>query len=71
MARFRTIEKAYEEIRQADTNTCLTKYRIRQLVVDGMIPSRKLGTKYIIDLDRLMAYLKGEGLYGQREKAKV
>ena len=59
MARFRTIEKAHEEIRQADSSTCLTKYRIRQLVIDGVIPSRKAGNRYMIDFDGLMEYLKG------------
>ena len=71
MARFRTIEKAHEEIRQADPNTCLTKYRIRQLIVDGILPSRKAGSKYLLDLDGLTEYLKGEGLHEQRKKATV
>ena len=71
MARYRTIEKAHEEIRQADPNTCIAKTRIRHLVVEGMIPSRKVGNRYMLDLDGLMAYLKGEGLYGQGKKPKV
>ena len=61
MARIRTIEKAYEEIRQLDPNTCITKHRIRQLVINGDIPSQKAGSRYLLDLDRLLKYLS-EGL---------
>lgn len=61
MARIRTIDKAFEEIRQADPNTCLTKHRIRQLVLNGDIPSQKAGNRYLFDLDRLIERLGGEG----------
>lgn len=60
MARIRTIDKAFEEIRQADPNTCLTKYRIRQLVLNGDIPSQKAGNRYLFDLDRLIDFLDGK-----------
>lgn len=60
MARIRTIEKAFEEIRQTDPNTCITKHRIRQLVINGEIPSKKAGSRYLLDLDRLVEYLGGD-----------
>ena len=60
MARIRTIDKAFEEIRQTDPNTCLTKHRIRQLVLNGDIPSQKAGNRYLFDLDRLIERLEGE-----------
>lgn len=57
MSRFRTIRAAYEEIKTADPGTALTEWRIRRLVVEGEIPSRRMGAKYIIDLDYLLRYL--------------
>lgn len=59
--RIRTIQKAYEEIVAADPQTGITEYRIRQIVVDGVIPSRKVGAKYLFDLDVLLNYLSGDG----------
>ena len=58
--RIRTIQSAYEEIKAVDPNTAVTEYRIRQLVIDGKIPSTRSGTKYLLDLDKLQSYLKGE-----------
>lgn len=54
--RIRTISQAFEEIKEADPKTAITTYRIRQLVIDGVIPSTKSGTKYLIDLDKLQSY---------------
>ena len=68
MAKVRTIRKAFEEIKQADPNTCLTEHHIRQLV-NGVIPYRKAVSRYLLDLDGLLAYIEGEGLHG-REKEK-
>ena len=45
MVRIRTIEQAYQEIKQNDPNTALSKYRFRQLVETGEIPSTKSGVK--------------------------
>ena len=58
--KIRTIRQAFEEIKADDPKTAITEYRIRQMVIDGEIPSRKCGTKYLIDLDRLQRYLGGE-----------
>lgn len=70
MARVRTIKKAYEEIRQADPNTCLTEHHIRQLAINGIIPCRKAGSRYLLDLDGLMTYIEG-AKNGQDGQAKV
>lgn len=59
MARMRTIKSAYEEIHKADPGTCLTEYRLRQLVIEGDIKSIKAGNKYLIDMDSLENYCKG------------
>ncbi len=58
MARVRTIKKAYEEIKRSDPNTCLTEHHIRQLAMNGVIPCRKAGNRYLLDLDGLLEYLK-------------
>lgn len=57
--RIRTISSAFKEIKENDPDTAVTEYRIRQLVIDGVIPSTKSGTKYLIDLDKLQSYLEG------------
>lgn len=62
MARIRTIKKAYEEIKQADPNTCLTEHHIRQLAINGVIPCRKAGSRYLLDLDMLIAYIGGKNV---------
>lgn len=59
--RMRTIESAYQEIKEADSNTAISKHNIRQLVINGTIPSRKAGNKYIFDLDALLQYLSNRG----------
>lgn len=59
--RIRTIQKAYEEIKAADPETAVTAYRIRQLVINGEVPSRKSGNKFLIDLDKLQAYFTAGG----------
>lgn len=55
--RLRTIGTAYREIVENDPNTAVTKWLVRKLVVEGVIPSEKAGNKYIIDLDKLESYL--------------
>ena len=59
--RLRTIDGALQEIRAQDKNTAITRYRIRELVINGEIPARKSGKKYLIDLDALIRYY-GEGV---------
>lgn len=58
--RIRTIKDAFHEIKAADPDTSVTEYAIRRLVVEGVIPSAKSGTKYLIDLDKLQSFLQGE-----------
>ena len=59
--KLRTIDGAYNEILAADSNTALTKYRIRELVIKGVIPSRKSGNKYLLDMDALTKYFQEGG----------
>lgn len=57
MARMRGIDAAHAALLAEDPGCELTKTALRRLVVTGEIPSVKVGTKYLIDLDRLEQYL--------------
>lgn len=56
--RMRTISETVSEIRAADPNSAITPYRIRQLILCGILPSVRAGNKYLLNLDDLLDYLK-------------
>ncbi len=60
VARIRTIERAFEEIRRTDPDTCITKHFIKNLIIEGEIPYRKTGNRYLIDVDEVIRYAQGE-----------
>jgi len=64
MARIRTIQGCYEEIKAADPNTAVTLRAIRRAVSEGDIPSRRIGSgkgwKYLVNLDEVIMYFSGE-----------
>lgn len=60
MARIRTIEKAFEEIKRLDPETCITRNFIKNLIINGDIPYRKTGNRFLIDVDNVINYAKGE-----------
>ena len=51
--RVRTIDGAVAYFKEQDPETALTKTAIRRLVVTGEVPSSRIGTKYLVDLDIL------------------
>ncbi len=55
--RMRTIAEAATELKKADPATAITPYYIRRLVLTGAIPHLRVGTKRLINLDHLLAYL--------------
>ena len=55
--RMRTIEQAHAELLAADPGCAIAKTALRRMVVSGQVPSCRMGTKYLIDLDRLPDYL--------------
>lgn len=67
MSRMRNIEEGYKEIKANDPGTALTKTALRRLVTTGEIPSVRIGTKYLFDLDTVERYLRGELQQIQRE----
>lgn len=56
----RTIEQAWQEIKENDPETAISKVALRRLVVSGEIPSRKVGVKYLIDLHDVRRYFSSE-----------
>lgn len=55
--RMRTIAEAVSEIRAQDPQTAVTAYRVRQLILCGILPSVRAGNKYLVNLDLLLEYL--------------
>ncbi len=58
MVRLRTIEQAYKDIKNADENSSITRNYIRTLVSNQVIPARKSGRKWLINMDILEHYLE-------------
>lgn len=56
MKKIRTISKAYEEIRARDTDTCVSKWFLTQLVTGGAIPSTRAGRKWLVDMEDVERY---------------
>lgn len=57
IARMRTLDECYTEIKKMDKNTAISKYYIRQLALSGKIPVVMCGRKRLINLDGLIEYL--------------
>ena len=49
--KMRTMETAYQAIKEMDPDTAITRWAIRQAVSGGYIPSRRVGNKYLFNLD--------------------
>lgn len=58
--RMRTIKEAAAYIRQVDPDTALTETAIRRFVVNGTLPSVRVGQKYLVALENLERVLCGE-----------
>ncbi|MDL2318466.1 helix-turn-helix domain-containing protein [Eubacteriales bacterium OttesenSCG-928-A19] len=56
MKRLRTIDEAYREIHEHDPRSCITKTALRNLVISGEIPSRRIGVKYLLTLEAIERY---------------
>ena len=57
--RARTIREAAAYFREVDPQTCLTETAIRRLICSGVVPSARVGRKYLITVEALEAYLLG------------
>lgn len=56
----RTIKGAVEELRKSDPETPVSEGMLRRWIIAGELPSRKSGNKYLIDMDVLNNFLKGQ-----------
>lgn len=56
----RTIREAAKWVKQTDPETALTETAIRRMVVSGEFPCRRAGSKYLLDLDELERFMRGE-----------
>ncbi len=57
--RMRTAEGALSILKETDPGTAVTLRFIRRLIVTGAVPHVPVGRKKLVDVDRLMDYLKG------------
>ena len=55
-ARMRTIGEAAAWLRENDPETSFTPTALRRLVISGTLPSVRIGSKYLINLDTLEAF---------------
>ena len=55
--RMRTIAEAARELKELDEHTAMTPYHIRRLCLEGIIPTVKAGSKYLLNLDMLLDYM--------------
>lgn len=58
--RIRTISEAAKWVQQTDPDSALTPTAIRRLVISGELPSRRVGNKYLLDLESLERYMAGD-----------
>ncbi len=51
VARMRTIGETYNYIKEQDSETSITPFALRRMVLSGVIPSVRSGKKFLIDID--------------------
>ena len=56
----RSIKKAYEIIRQQDSETAVTVHTIRIWCKEGKIKFLTAGSRVLVDIDSLMEYIKSK-----------
>lgn len=56
----RTLDSCFDEIKRQDPGTALTRTALRRLVTTGAIPSVRIGRKYLINIDTVWSFLRGE-----------
>lgn len=58
MQRIRSIDKAYDEIKAKDPETAISRYLVRAMVNQGIVPSIKNGKRKLVDVDVLEECIK-------------
>lgn len=64
--RMMTIEQLIDTVKQADENTAITRYFVRQLCKENKIVHIKAGQKYLINYDKFIDYLN----YGSEDECQ-
>lgn len=67
-ARMRTIDGCVQQLKAEDPETQITKHALRQLVISQKIKSVRVGVKYLIDYDALLAYLSDPPEIGEEKE---
>lgn len=62
MPQVRTIEQAYLWLKERDADTAITKTALRRLVTTGQLPAVRVGSKYLVNLEVLEAFLSGTNI---------
>lgn len=62
MPQMRTIEQAYIWLAERDADTALTKTALRRLITTGQLPAVRVGSKYLVNLEVLEAFLSGTNI---------
>lgn len=57
--RIRTIAGAAKELKAMDPFTAVNDKTIRRWIADGAIAAQKVGTRNLVDLDTVIAYMGG------------
>ena len=65
--RMRTLEQCAAYFKEQDPETTVTRYRIRQMVLNGTIPYVMCGNKYLVNLDRVIEYFTGPELKSEKK----
>jgi len=71
MVHTRTIREAAAYFQTSDPHTCLTETAIRTLLRTGVVPSARVGRKYLVTLEALEAYLEGSDTPYQPKKKQT
>jgi len=58
--KFRTTDEAHTELKELDPKSSISVFLIRKMAQQEKIRSLKTGCKIMVDVDSLIAYLKGE-----------
>lgn len=60
-SRIRSVREVARYCKEMDPETQITEYTLRKMIAEGTIPAVKSGTKYLINLDRLLEMLNNVG----------
>ena len=53
---FRTVATAFEEIKQMDPDTAISKHAIQRAVYEGYVPAKMVGKKHVFKMKDLLDY---------------